>query len=279
MLVHCNPYDTSFIETSHVMKFSAVARDVNITKTPSSYLPKMVNSTLKGKLGAIKERIGHTPKQIKNNDEDLNEKFVNVEVGDQSIGMEDERDTDEEDENDIKSQIEYSDEDEDESEDEDDPFTEFLFQELQEMKDKWLEAEMRCAEIEMETRQECLELMREQLSLQEVEFAERLRVESEESEINTNKKIELVNQLHQASHTRKNIAQLEVLGEGDDDDENDNTVNYNDFVNKENNDSVLNTPTINRDNGKSVDDHQLVKNNSDDSRNVRRSTRQSLRRM
>ncbi|TIA69656.1 hypothetical protein E3P91_03495 [Wallemia ichthyophaga] len=252
MLVHCNPFDTSFMETSHVMKFSAVARDVNVSKAPSTLLPKKVNSTIKDTLGAIRERIGHTPsnsshKSIKSSDESLSDKFVNVQVGDQSIAMEDEADTDNRATDEEGSEIE--------SDDENDPFTEFLFSELQDMKERWLEAEMRCAEIEMGTREECLELMREQLTLQEVEFADRLRTESEQSEINTNKKIELVNQLHVASQRRKDQAKFEVLGEEDEDAMN------NSMIDKENYDeSVFNTPTVNRD-GKitDYDGNQLVK--------------------
>ncbi|TIC01948.1 kinesin-domain-containing protein [Wallemia mellicola] len=253
MLVHCNPFDTSFMETSHVMKFSAVARDVTVSKAPSSMLPKKVNTTIKDTLGAIRERIGHThhsqQKAIKGSDESLSEKFVNVEVGDQSIAMEDEPDTDSNLTDDEEEGSELD------SDDENDPFTEFLFSELQEMKERWLEAEMRCAEIEMETREECLELMREQLTLQEVEFADRLRAESEQSEINTNRKIELVNQLHTASQRRRDQARFDVLGE-----EEDETLNKS-MIDKENiNDSLLNTPTINRD-GKNTnyDAHQLYR--------------------
>ena len=251
MLVHCNPFDTSFMETSHVMKFSAVARDVTVTKAPSSLLPKKVH-TIKDTLGAIRDRIGHTntpQKAARGSDESLCDKFVNIQVGDQSIAMEDEADTD----NDLTDDGEGSEADTD---DENDPFTEFLFTELQDMKERWLEAEMRCAEIEMETREECLELMREQLTLQEVEFADRLRAESEQSEINTNKKIELVNQLHVASQRRREQARLEVLGNDDDD-----VVMDSSMIDKENYDeSVLNTPTIHRDGKKAdYDSNQLYR--------------------
>lgn len=36
MMIHVNPYDTGFDENSHVMKFSAVARELQTTTLPAS---------------------------------------------------------------------------------------------------------------------------------------------------------------------------------------------------------------------------------------------------
>lgn len=52
MIVHVNPYDTGFDENSHVMRFSAIAREIQTTAQNKLAFP-----TFKKQLGAIKQAV------------------------------------------------------------------------------------------------------------------------------------------------------------------------------------------------------------------------------
>jgi kinesin family protein 20 len=52
MIVHVNPYDTGFDENAHVMRFSAIAREIQTTAQNKVAFP-----TLKKQLGAIKQAV------------------------------------------------------------------------------------------------------------------------------------------------------------------------------------------------------------------------------
>ncbi|KAL9556417.1 hypothetical protein PS6_002337 [Mucor atramentarius] len=134
MVVNVNPFDTGFDENSHVMKFAAVAKDV---ATWRRVHPKLELSGDVSNLSKKRRRnkIYHGIDALMNDDDD--------EEG-QPEGM----DID-------KINIDFEEEDEDEDDDgTEDPFVDNLISQLDELRNKWIEAETRCATIESEVRQQ-----------------------------------------------------------------------------------------------------------------------------
>lgn len=183
MIVNVNPYDTGYDENSHVMKFSALAREVYITNAPAPV--HKVPSIGPGKLQGQKFRdLG----PMTMNDPEVNpnpfRRKVTITMGKKSEAV-----------------LEVVEEDEpvDEVDDFDDeplnPLIDALFDEVEDLRMKLFEAEMRCAIIEAETREEVMREMEERMRIIEEKYSRRLMSELEQNELKTDAKIDM---LHKA---------------------------------------------------------------------------------
>lgn len=179
MIVNVNPYDTGFEEISHVMKFSALAREVS-TVVNNAPLPRLQSSP--NKLGL---HVGLNPSRIP--------RGVVRKVTISSIGpgkkVSEAQLT-------ILEEDEESDGKEDESDDEAiNPLVDALFDEIENLRLKLYEAEIRCAVVEAETREEVMKEMEERMREVERTYAQRLMSEVERNERKMDAKIDM---LHQA---------------------------------------------------------------------------------
>ncbi|KAF9452579.1 kinesin-domain-containing protein [Macrolepiota fuliginosa MF-IS2] len=183
MIVNVNPYDTGYDENSHVMKFSSLAREIYITNAPAPV--HKVPSVGPGKLQGQKFK-DLNPMMI--NDPDVNpnpfRRKVTITMGKKSEAV-----------------LEVVEEDEpaDEVDDNDDeplnPLIDALFDEVEDLRMQLFEAEMRCALIEAETREEVMREMEDRMRLMEEKYSRRLMSELVQNELKTDAKIDL---LHKA---------------------------------------------------------------------------------
>ncbi|KAI6136884.1 kinesin-domain-containing protein [Pisolithus sp. B1] len=179
MIVNVNPYDTGFEEISHVMKFSALAREVS-TVVNNAPLPRLQSSPTKPGL-----HTGLHPSRIP--------RGVVRKVTISSIGpgkkVSEAQLT-------ILEEDEESDGKVDESDDEAiNPLVDALFDEIENLRLKLYEAEIRCAVVEAETREEVMKEMEGRMREVERTYAQRLMSEVERNERKTDAKIDM---LHQA---------------------------------------------------------------------------------
>ncbi|RUS16811.1 kinesin motor domain-containing protein [Endogone sp. FLAS-F59071] len=163
MIVCVNPFDTGFDENSQVMKFSAVAKDVMTVQQVSA---RVDHGQLR-RLGvrSMDAQAGQLP-QAKLGDAGVDVDVENEdEYDDESMSNEDADDEAEEGMDEV------------DEEDCEDPFVNDLLAQLHEVKEKWVEAESRCATIEAEVREQVLREMTEQLNV--IEATHRSALERE----------------------------------------------------------------------------------------------------
>ncbi|KAG1715798.1 hypothetical protein ID866_1374 [Astraeus odoratus] len=189
MIVNVNPYDTGFEENSHVMKFSALAREVStIVNNPP--LPRVQASPMKPTPHA-----GHQPSGIPRG---IVRKVTISSAGPGKKVSEAHLDVLEEDE--------QSDEDEDEDATDDEPINplvDALFDEIEALRMRLYEAELRCAIVEAETREEVMKEMEERMREVERTYAQRLMSEVERNERKMDAKIDMLHQAGLLGTTRK----------------------------------------------------------------------------
>ncbi|KAI7870223.1 kinesin motor domain-containing protein [Spinellus fusiger] len=133
MVVNVNPFDTGFDENSHVMKFAAVAKDV---ATWRRVHPKL---DLKG--------ISSSVRKYKSGSKDQQDSAI------EAVDM-------------AATEDEDDDEDVDEDVDED-PFVDGLITQLEDLRNKWIDAETRCATMESTIRQQVAKEMQAELGKME----------------------------------------------------------------------------------------------------------------
>lgn len=136
MVVHVNPYDTGFDENSHVMRFSALARDIQTTARNKMFKP----------FDAIRAAVA--PRKVK----------LQVPVLQEEADVESARLVEEEFEI-----IEAEASGDDEQDDAADPLVDYLFEMVKSLRVELLESEMRNATIEAEVRDEVVQEMQERL--------------------------------------------------------------------------------------------------------------------
>ncbi|ESK95537.1 kinesin-like protein kif23 [Moniliophthora roreri MCA 2997] len=191
MIVNVNPYDTGYDENSHVMKFSALAREVYITPAPAPLqkVPTVGPGKLQGKvikqLGPMTLRdpaiIPRPPRRKvtistggPGSGKKLTEQILEVE------------------------EIDQPDNGNDEGEDDDvtpiNPLVDALFDEIESLRMQLFESEMRCADIEAETREEVMREMEERMQEMERMYTRRLMKEVEANEVKTDAKIDMLHQ-------------------------------------------------------------------------------------
>ncbi|KAH7927415.1 kinesin-domain-containing protein [Leucogyrophana mollusca] len=177
MIVNVNPYDTGFDENSHVMKFSALAREV-YTATNNAPVPRILASPTKpgatSKPGPSALPIARKV-TIPLSGKKISEAHLEIFEEDEEIGQDD---------------------NEDEDDDEPiNPLVDALFDEIEELRLRLYEAELRCAIVEAETREEVMKEMEDRMRVMEKMYARRLMSEVERNEMKMDAKIDM---LHQA---------------------------------------------------------------------------------
>lgn len=167
MIVNANPFDTGFDENSHVMKFSAIAKDV-ATSRQQAVTTKALPSLPKSKLS------------------------VSTDGGDKSRSMsEAEQVTD-------VTIIEEDDQGSDDDSDHD-PFVDMLVEKHEELRHKLYAAEMRCAAIEAQVREEMANEMEQRLLEMQDLYNTRMMNDHEQNEQFMNRKLDLLVRTNQAA--------------------------------------------------------------------------------
>ncbi|KAI0052900.1 kinesin-domain-containing protein [Auriscalpium vulgare] len=178
MIVNVNPYDTGFEENSHVMKFSALAKEISVP-APVQRVPPVPKAP--SRLGIPQatrpsEVAGHRRQVTISTDGAGGRKYSQTQV-----------DVIEEDED-------PADEGEDGDDDPLNPLVEALFDEIENVHAQLLEAEMRAAIVEAETRHEVMREMEERMAEMEKMFARRLMNEVRQNEMKMDAKIDMLHQ-------------------------------------------------------------------------------------
>ncbi|KIJ68715.1 hypothetical protein HYDPIDRAFT_106954 [Hydnomerulius pinastri MD-312] len=181
MIVNVNPYDTGFDENSHVMKFSALAREVS-TVVNNAPVPRVQASPTKPSLAAR-----HAPSALPRA---VTRKVTISSFGPGKKVSEAHLEVLEEDE-----EMDEDGEDEESDDEPINPLVDALFDEIEELRLRLYEAEMRCAIVEAETREEVMKEMEERMRAVERTYAQRLMSEVERNERKMDAKIDM---LHQA---------------------------------------------------------------------------------
>ncbi|CEP14221.1 hypothetical protein [Parasitella parasitica] len=142
MVVNVNPLDTGFDENSHVMKFAAVAKDVATWRRvhPKLELGDLSESSKKRR----RNKVYHGIDALMNDDDDDDQEQSRMDIEKFLKATGDNDDEEEEEEE----------REEDDDEDTDDPFVDNLIKQLDELRNKWIEAETRCATMETDIRQQ-----------------------------------------------------------------------------------------------------------------------------
>ncbi|KAH7915155.1 kinesin-domain-containing protein [Hygrophoropsis aurantiaca] len=174
MIVNVNPYDTGFDENSHVMKFSALTREV-FTPTNNAPVPRVASPTKPSTTNKV--RISALPIARK----------VTIPLLGRKVS---------------EAHLEVFEEEEelrpDEEDDDDDepinPLVDALFDEIEELRLRLYDAELRCAIVEAETREEVMKEMEDRMFAMERNYARRLMSEVERNEMKMDAKIDMLHQ-------------------------------------------------------------------------------------
>ncbi|CUA77751.1 Kinesin-like protein KIF20A [Rhizoctonia solani] len=188
MIVNVNPYDTGFDENSHVMRFSALARDVATTtqralppRPPPAKSSGMATAArgLSTSIGPGTTGLGATSKLSSPAPPVRTARKVRLSEGTPA-----------------ETVLEIVEEDETHDEDEDDvprdTLVDELFEEVDYLRERLFEAEMRASTIEAEIREEVMKEMEERMQAMEKMFMRRLASEVEAGEIKTDRKIDML---------------------------------------------------------------------------------------
>ncbi|KAG0179303.1 hypothetical protein DFQ29_002276 [Apophysomyces sp. BC1021] len=154
MVVNVNPFDTGFDENSHVMKFAAVAKDVatwrrihpKLDLKGITGIAKRLRTSSKDKLGSLLDIEGQSSEEL----------FA----------------------------APITDDDEEDDGDTDDPFVDHLIHQLEDLRDKWVDAETRCANMESSVRQQVTQEMEVELRKMEDIYMSALKRENDLNQAN-----------------------------------------------------------------------------------------------
>ncbi|KAJ3547715.1 hypothetical protein NM688_g5374 [Phlebia brevispora] len=170
MIVNVNPYDTGYDENSHVMKFSALTREV-ATTAPTA-VSRIVPYRAKSGLGSVR-----------NSDAASHRRKVTISTGGPGKKM-------------SEAHLEVLEEDEEPGDEDDDepinPLVNALFDEIEALRMQLFESEMRCAIIEADTREEVMQEMEERMHNMEKMYTRRLMKEIEQNEAKMDAKIDMI---------------------------------------------------------------------------------------
>ncbi|KIM85470.1 hypothetical protein PILCRDRAFT_817501 [Piloderma croceum F 1598] len=183
MIVNVNPYDTGFDENSHVMKFAALAREVYTTPALAP-VQRVPQGLIKAGGGSkLVPPVAEKPGEFA----PVRRKVTISSAGPGRKYSEAHLEVLEEDE-------EIGDADEDDDDEPINPLVDALFDEVENLRMKLFESEMRCAIIEAETREEVMKEMEERMRSVEKMYARRLMNEVERSEMKNDAKIDMLHQ-------------------------------------------------------------------------------------
>ncbi|KAG1773012.1 kinesin-domain-containing protein [Suillus occidentalis] len=195
MIVNINPYDTGFEENSHVMKFSALAREVSTTVNNAPVPRVQPNSSKRSTVGSA------LPRKVT-----ISSLLPNKKVSEAHL--------------EVLEEDEASEDGESEGEDDEpiNPLVDALFDEIEDLRLRLYEAEMRCVIVEAETREDVMKEMEERMREIEKTYSQRLMSEVERNERKMDAKIDM---LHQAGligspQKRREIVEDEELGQIED---------------------------------------------------------------
>ncbi|KAF4572601.1 hypothetical protein EYR36_007109 [Pleurotus pulmonarius] len=169
MIVNVNPYDTGYDENSHVMKFSALAREVFVTPAP-----------------APMQRVPPTPSKLLPRKSQTTRKVTietNAPGRKSSTAVLTVLEEEEPDEGPSNDSAEFT-----------NPLVDALFDEIETLHVQLFECELKCAVIEAETREEVMKEMEERMRTMEKMYARRIMNEVERNETKTDAKIEFLHQ-------------------------------------------------------------------------------------
>ncbi|OAX44922.1 kinesin-domain-containing protein [Rhizopogon vinicolor AM-OR11-026] len=176
MIVNINPYDTGFEENSHVMKFSALAREVSTTVNNAPIPRVQTNSNKRSTFNSALPRA--VTRKVT-----ISSVLPNKKVSEAHLEV-----------------LEEDEEAREDGEDDDDdepinPLVDALFDEIEDLRLRLYEAEMRCVIVEAETREDVMKEMEERMREIEKTYNQRLMREVEGNERKMDAKIDM---LHQA---------------------------------------------------------------------------------
>ncbi|KAJ1035992.1 hypothetical protein NDA13_000647 [Ustilago tritici] len=184
MIVNANPYDTGFDENSHVMKFSAIAKEVAVQRHVAP-----VTKTLPP-LPAFKEestsRSRPLPKSKSSIDISTSESEASADV----------------------TIVEHDEETDDENQD---PFVDMLVEKHEELREKLYAAELRCATIEADVRKEMVDEFEQKFRDMEAFYHNRMMDDAEQNAQFMNRKIDLL-----VSTNTRNEPELDADSEAED---------------------------------------------------------------
>ncbi|KAJ8083705.1 hypothetical protein PM082_002471 [Marasmius tenuissimus] len=190
MIVNVNPYDTGYDENSHVMKFSALAREIYISPAPAPVHRAPVvgpgkpqGKTIKQLGPMILKDPGIIPKPFR--------RKVTISTGGPGSGKKMSEQ--------VLEVLEVDEPDDANGDDGDDdtpinPLVDALFDEIEDLRLQLFESEMRCAVIEAETREEVMREMEERMQEMQRMYTRRLMKEVEQNESKTDAKIDMLHQ-------------------------------------------------------------------------------------
>ncbi|KZT65576.1 kinesin-domain-containing protein [Daedalea quercina L-15889] len=195
MIVNVNPYDTGFDENSHVMRFSALAREVSTV--PGTAVTRV--------LPAVKARGSEVVPHRRS---------VTLSTGGRNKKA-------------SEAHLEVLEEDEEPDGDEDgddepvNPLIDALFDEIERLRAQLFDAELRAAVVEADVREEVMEEMEARMQSMEKMFKRRLMMEIEQHEKKLDAKIDMMNQARRdIGHSDAESDQgLIDVTEGDEDEE------------------------------------------------------------
>ncbi|KAG1783598.1 kinesin-domain-containing protein [Suillus placidus] len=198
MIVNINPYDTGFEENSHVMKFSALAREVSTTVNNAPAPRVQTNPSKRSTVGSALPRA--VTRKVT-----ISRLLPNKKVSEAHLEVLEEDEVRED----------------GESEEEDDepinPLVDALFDEIEDLRLRLYEAEMRCVIVEAETREDVMKEMEERMREIEKTYSQRLMSEVERNERKMDAKIDM---LHQAGLIGSPQKHREIVESGEIEDEN-----------------------------------------------------------
>ncbi|EIW86481.1 kinesin-domain-containing protein [Coniophora puteana RWD-64-598 SS2] len=183
MIVNVNPYDTGYDENSHVMKFSALAREVH-TATNNAPAPRVLAAPTKPGPARGPLKSGLPPPNMPTRKVTISSVGPNRRVSEAHLEI-------------VEEDEESGPDDEEDDEDEEpiNPLVDALFDEVEQLRMKLHEAELRCAVVEAETREEVMKEMEERMLVMQQTYSRRLMSELERNEKKMDAKIDM---LHQA---------------------------------------------------------------------------------
>ncbi|KAG8706562.1 hypothetical protein FRC09_002349 [Ceratobasidium sp. 395] len=191
MIVNVNPYDTGFDENSHVMKFSALARDVATTTTRTVTRPppaaKSSGMATAGRASTVKALVAAAESRAAAAAEKDRKSLTPVRTA-RKVRLSEGTPA--------ETVLEVVEEDEISDEEDDDiprdTLVDELFEEVQWLREKLFEAEMRASMIEAEVREEVTREMEERMQVMERMHSRRLQSEVEAGEMKTDRKIDML---------------------------------------------------------------------------------------
>ncbi|KAJ1596606.1 hypothetical protein NDA14_001636 [Ustilago hordei] len=184
MIVNANPYDTGFDENSHVMKFSAIAKEVAVQRHVAP-----VTKTLPP-LAAFKEESTSPSRPLPKFKSSID---ISTSQSEASADV---------------TIVEHDEETDDENQD---PFVDMLVEKHEELRQKLYAAELRCATIEADVRKEMVDEFQQKFRDMEAFYHNRMIDDAEQNAQFMNRKIDLL-----VSTNTRNQPQLDADSEAED---------------------------------------------------------------